>query len=66
MDVTKEIKKVMIEEDVNIVGLAERLNTSQPNISGKFKRNNYTIKDLESIAKALNRNLEINFIKIEE
>lgn len=66
MDITKEIKKVMIEEDINIVGLAEKLNTSQPNISAKFKRNNYTIKDLENIAKALNRKLEIKFTNIEK
>lgn len=66
MDITKEIKKIMIEEDINIVGLADRLNTSQPNVSAKFKRNNYTIKDLENIAKALNRKLEIKLTNVEK
>lgn len=63
MDIIKEIKKIMIDEDINLVNLAERLNTSQPNLSKKFKRNNPTIKDLEDIAKALNREVEIKFIK---
>lgn len=63
MDIIKEIKKIMIDENVNLVSLAERLNTSQPNLSKKFKRNNPTIKDLEEIANALNREIEIKFIK---
>lgn len=63
MDIVKEIKKIMIDENVNLVALAEKLNTSQPNLSKKFKRNNPTIKDLEEIAAALNREVEIKFIK---
>lgn len=63
MDIIKEIKKIMIDEDINLVNLAERLNTSQPNLSKKFKRNNPTVKDLEEIASALNREVEIKFIK---
>lgn len=53
----------MIDEDINLITLAEKLNTSQPNLSKKFKRNNPTISDLEEIAAALDRKLEINFIK---
>lgn len=63
MDIVKEIKKIMIDENINLVSLAEKLNTSQPNLSKKFKRNNPTIKDLEEIAAALNREVEIMFIK---
>lgn len=62
MDIVKEIKKIMIDKDMNIVSLAEKLNTSQPNLSKKFKRNNPTIKDLEDIADALDMKLEIKFI----
>lgn len=63
MDIIKEVKKIMMDENINLVSLAERLNTSQPNLSKKFKRNNPTIKDLEEIAAALNREVEIKFIK---
>lgn len=63
MDIVKEIKKIMIDENINLISLAEKLNTSQPNLSKKFKRNNPTVNDLEEIAAALGRELEINFIK---
>ncbi|UEL47598.1 helix-turn-helix domain-containing protein [Terrisporobacter hibernicus] len=63
MDIIKEIKKIMIDENMNMVSLAEKLSTSQPNLSKKFKRNNPTISDLEEIAAALGRELEISFVK---
>lgn len=63
MDMTTEIKKLMLDEKINMVGLAKRLNTSQPNLSAKFKRNNFSIKELEEIAAALNYTIEIKFIK---
>lgn len=63
MDITTEIKKIMLDEKVNMVGLAKRLGTSQPNLSNKFKRNNFTIKELEEISAALNHKVEIKFIK---
>ena len=63
MDMTTEIKKIMLDEKINMVGLAKKLNTSQPNLSAKFKRNNFSIKELEEIAAALNCTIEIKFIK---
>ena len=39
MDMSKEIKRMMFERDVTISKLAEMLNTTQPNLSNKFKRN---------------------------
>lgn len=63
MDISTEIKKIMLDEKVNMVGLAKKLNTTQPNLSAKFKRNNFTIKDLEEISTALNHKVIIEFIK---
>lgn len=63
MDIATEIKKIMLDEKVNMVGLAKKLNTTQPNLSAKFKRNNFTIKDLEEISAALNHKVIIEFIK---
>lgn len=63
MDIVKDIKKIMIDEDINLVTLADRLGTSQPNLSKKFKRNNLAVKDLQDIAAALGRELEIKFTK---
>ena len=63
MDVTKIIQKTMIDESLNQKELAERLNTTQANLSKKFKFNNYRIKELEEIASAMGYKVEINFIK---
>ena len=63
MDISTEIRKIMLDEKINMVGLAKKLSTTQPNLSNKFKRNNFTIKDLEEISAALNHKVVINFIK---
>lgn len=63
MDITKEIKKIMVDEDITIVALAEKLGTSQPNLSAKFKRNNFSVNEMKEIAAVLGYELEIKFIK---
>lgn len=63
MNVTKEIKKVMLEENITQETLAGILETSQANLSKKFKLNNYRTKDLEKIAEAIGYRVEIHFIK---
>ena len=63
MDVSKEIKKIMIDEEISIVELAKRLDTSQPNLSAKFKRNNFSVNEMKDIANKLGYELEIKFIK---
>ena len=63
MNIEKEIKKILLDEDIEIKELARRLNTSQQNISAKLKRNNFTIKDIEKILNVLGYDLKIEFIK---
>lgn len=63
MDITKMIKKVMIDENIKQEVLAEKLNFSQANLSKKFKLNNFRIKELEEIAAAMGYKVEINFLK---
>ena len=63
MDIEKEIRKILLDEDIEIKELASRLNTSQQNISAKLKRNNFTVKDVEKILDALGYELKIEFIK---
>ncbi len=65
MDVAKKIKLVLVEEDLNINSLAIKLNTSHQNLSAKFRRNNFSVKEMEDIAAALNYELKIDFIKKE-
>ena len=63
MDVAKKIRIMLVEENLKIIDLADRLNTSQQNISAKVKRNNFSVKEMEEITEALGYSLEINFTK---
>lgn len=63
MDIAKMIKKIMIDEDINISQLATLLETGQPNISKKLARNDFKISDLEKILSILGYDLKIEFIK---
>ena len=63
MNIEKEIRKILLDEDIEIKELASRLNTSQQNISAKLKRNNFTVKDVEKILDTLGYELKIEFIK---
>ena len=63
MNIEKEIRKILLDEDIEIKELAGRLNTSQQNISAKLKRNNFTVKDVEKILDVLGYELKIEFIK---
>ena len=63
MNIEKEIRKILLDEDIEIKELASRLNTSQQNISAKLKRNNFTVKDVGKILDVLGYELKIEFIK---
>lgn len=63
MDISKEVKRMMFEKDCTIIKLAELLNTSQPNLSNKFKRNDFRIKELIQIADVLGYDFRIEFIE---
>ena len=63
MNIEKEIKKILLDEDIEIKELARRLNTSQQNMSAKLKRNNFTTEDIEKILDVLGYELKIEFIK---
>lgn len=63
VDVEKEIRKLLIEEDKTLSWLAKSLKTSQSNLSKKLKRNNFCTKDIEKIANVLGYELKIEFIK---
>ena len=62
MDISKMIKKILIDEDMNMSQLADKLDTSQQNLSAKLKRNNPSLKEMQEIAEALAYELKIEFI----
>lgn len=60
---SEKIKIAMIKRNgMRVKELAEKLNTSPSNLTNKFKRNNFTEKELENIASALNCTLKISLI----
>lgn len=62
MDTTKKVKMLLVECNMNVTQLAEKIGTSQPNLSKKMKNNSLSVADLEKIAEALKINFELNFI----
>jgi DNA-binding Xre family transcriptional regulator len=63
MNIVKEIKKLMLEEDISQAELAARLDVTQQNVSSKFKRNDLRISEIASICNALGYEFKISFIK---
>ena len=57
-----KIRMLLAAKGMNMKGLAELLNTSQPNLSNKMKRENFSEKELEEIANVLGAKVEINFV----
>lgn len=62
MEVTKAIKRLMIQEDLTATQLAEKIGMSQSNLSQKMKNESYSVADLIKIAEATDVKLEINFV----
>lgn len=62
MELTKKVKRLIIEVDMNASQLAEKIGTSQSNLSQKMKNESYNVQDLAKIAEATGTKLEINFI----
>lgn len=63
MGISKEIKKILIDEDLTQADLAEKVGTSQQNMNAKLKRDNFSNKEMQEIADALGYELKIEFIK---
>ncbi|UPW82704.1 helix-turn-helix transcriptional regulator [Lysinibacillus sp. Ag94] len=62
MEITKKVKRLLVESDMNATQLAEKIETTQSNLSRKMKNESYSVTDLIKIAEALDVKLEINFI----
>lgn len=63
IDVTKQIKVMLVKEGLSQADLANRLKTSQGNLANKLRRNNFSVKEMLEIAEALGYNLKIEFKK---
>ena len=62
MSMAKKIKTVLLERNLKIKDLGERLGTTGANISNKLRKDNFTEKDLRDIAEALDCDFEASFV----
>ncbi|MDF3002114.1 MAG: family transcriptional regulator [Bacillota bacterium] len=61
MAMTEKIKILLIKKDISAVKLAELLETTPSNLYNKFKRDNFSEKELLEIANALDCKYEGSF-----
>lgn len=62
MEITKKVKHLILESDMNASQLAQKIGTTQSNMSHKMRNESYSVQDLIKIAAATNTKLEINFV----
>lgn len=62
MGMTEKIKIVLVKRNMSAAELAEKIGCSPTNLYNKFKRDNFTEKDLQEIAQILECTFEGNFV----
>lgn len=62
MGAARKIKMLVAANEITVKELAEKLETSQSNLSNKLKRDNFSENELHDIAEKLGAKLEINFV----
>lgn len=59
---TEKIKIALIKRNMGVKDLAQKLDCTSQNLSGKFRRDNFSEKELQKIAAAMNCRFEGRFI----
>lgn len=59
---SRKVKILLMDKHLQQKQLAEKLNTSKNNLNNKLVKDNFTEKDMQSIANALNCELVIKLI----
>lgn len=62
LTMTEKIRLLLRRKKVTIVELSNRLGTTNQNLANKFKRDNFSMKELCEIAKALDCEFEGFFV----
>lgn len=61
MSAAKKIKMLLVDREMTLTDLAKLLNKSPSTMSDKMKRDNFSERDLKTIADLLNYDYEIVF-----
>lgn len=59
--IAESLKIILVKEGLNISKLATKMGVSNTTLYSKFKRGNFTTKDLDSICKVLNISYRVTF-----
>ena len=62
MSTSKKIRIAMINKNVSLNELAEKVDTSSQNLNNKFRRDNLSENDIRSMADALGYDVKISLI----
>ena len=62
IDLTKKLKRAMLELDLTQTKLAERSGQTQKNLSNKMARNDFKLSEYQRLVEALGCTLEVNIV----
>lgn len=62
MGMAKVVRVLLLERDMTMTDLADRLGTTIQNMSAKLRRDNLSEKELQDIAKACNATFTAGFL----
>lgn len=62
MNISEQIRVLCVRSNISIAELARRMNQSPQALSGKLKRESFTISELEQIAEATGTSFERKFV----
>ena len=62
IDLTKKLKRAMLELDFTQTKLAERSGQTQKNLSNKMARNDFKLSEYQRLVEALGCTLDINIV----
>lgn len=63
MSMTEKIRIALIKQNIGVKDLAAKLGCTPQNLSGKFRRDNFSEKELQEIAEAMGCYFEGRFIR---
>lgn len=61
LSVSEKIKIILGHRNMTVSDLAKKLNTSRQNLTNKFARNNFSEKELQEIAEAMDCSVNVLF-----
>jgi len=62
LTMSEKIRILLKRKNITIIELSKKLGTTNQNMANKFKRDNFSMNDLEEIAKALDYEFEGYFV----